>query len=78
MRLYTVPVKAKPKEGDQMQKKKFAWWPKKVEDKMIWLEHYIVTYRFVIRDRLHDLRQFGVIRVHGGGWDLINEQLIDK
>lgn len=78
MRLKTVPVKVKPKEGDTMTEKHFAWWPKKVEDKLIWLEYYNVHSKFVVRERVHDLFKYGLVKVTGGGWDVISEQLIQK
>ena len=78
MRLKTVQIKARPKEGETKEGEKFAWWPKKVEDKLIWLEYYKVLYKFVVRRRVHDFRQYGTMEVIGGGWDKIAEQLINK
>jgi hypothetical protein len=78
MRLKTVPIKIKPQEGDIKEEKHFAWWPKRVEDKLIWLESYKAVLKFVIRDRVHDFRQYGIMKVKGGGWDVVTEKLINK
>ena len=53
MRLMTVPANIKPREGDIKEERKFAWWPKRVADKLIWLENYTVVSKFVIRERIH-------------------------
>lgn len=76
MRLKTIAIKVKPKEGDTKQVKKFAWWPKKVRDQLVWLEHYIVVYKFTIRERIHAFQGYGFLRVTGGGWDEIEKMLL--
>lgn len=77
MRLKTVPVKVRPKEGETREEKKFAWWPKKVGDKLIWLEKYIVVSKFTVRERVHAFQGYGFIKVKGGGWDIVEEKLIN-
>lgn len=76
MKLKTIPVKAKPKAGDIKEYRRFAWWPIKVGDKLIWLEYYIVVCKFIIRERIHDFRQYGIMKVNGGGCDVIEEKLL--
>lgn len=78
MKLKTIPIKAKPKEGDVKEVRRFAWWPRKVGDKLIWLERFIVVSKFTVRERIHDFRQYGIMKVTGGGWDEIEEKLITK
>lgn len=78
MRLKTIPIKAKPKEGDIREQKKFAWLPRKVGDKLIWLEQFIIVSRFTVRERMHDFRQYGIMKVTGGGWDEIEKKVIDR
>lgn len=34
----------KPKWGDMRQIKRFAWIPKRISDKIVWLEAYTVLY----------------------------------
>lgn len=78
MRLRRIPIKVKPKEGDTKQEKRFAWWPKKVGDRLIWLESYTVVSKFTIRERVHAFQGYGFLKVIGGGWDEIEEGLIEK
>jgi hypothetical protein len=78
MKLKTIPIIPKPKEGDIKEERKFAWWPKKVEDKLIWLEHYKAISKFIFRHRIHDFGNYGIWKVFGGGWEVVEEKLIKK
>lgn len=79
MKLKTYPKQSKPVEGDYKIKKCFAWWPKRVENRLIWLESYKEIYLFRIRERYHYIYKLGLIGpIKGGGWDLITLQLISK
>lgn len=75
MRLKTVPIKTRSKEGDLMEETRFAWWPKKVGNKLIWLESFTVVSKFTIRERIHAFQGYGFLKVNGGGWDVIEEKL---
>lgn len=76
MMLKTIPIKAKPKEGDYKINKRFAWWPKRVQNQLIWLESYKVVYEFKIRKRAVFCQGYGVIdHVICGDWDFVTEQL---
>jgi hypothetical protein len=66
MRLKTIAIKTKPKEGDTREEKEFAWWPKKVGDKLIWLEKYIIVSKFTVRERVHAFQGYGFLKVKGG------------
>jgi hypothetical protein len=77
MRLKTIPIKAKSKEGDIREEKEFAWWPRKVGDKLIWLEKYIIVSKFTVRERVHAFQGYGVFKVTGAGWDVVGEKLIN-
>lgn len=79
MILKTIPKVKKPEEGDYKVERKFAWWPRVVEDKMIWLERYKRVHVYTIRNRCIPLVGSGIIfRGVWGEWDLITEQLIKK
>jgi hypothetical protein len=47
MKLKTYPPP--PTLGDTKEIIKFAWWPTKVEDKLIWLERYIENWVYTTR-----------------------------
>lgn len=78
MRLRTIQIKSKPKEGDMRQHIRFAWWPTKIADKLIWLEKYIIIEKFVIRERIHAFQGYGFLKVKGGGWDEVERKLINR
>lgn len=75
MKLATYPEKVKPKEGDQRIDKRFAWWPRRVKNRLIWLESYNKVYEFKVRKRVIIARWL-YHEGHWGDWDLITEQLI--
>lgn len=79
MKLATIPKKAKPQEGDYKIEKRFAWWPRIVEDKLIWLEKYKRVHIWKVRKRIIMIP--GVYKVFDavyGDWDFVTEQLIKK
>lgn len=79
MKLKIYPETKKPQAGDYRIDKVFAWTPRKVENKRIWLEYYKKVYQYKFRDRYVYCQGYGVIDVvYCGGWDLITEQLISK
>ena len=40
-------IKAPPKEGDWRCKNKFAWFPTRVEDHIVWLEFYFSKQHYI-------------------------------
>lgn len=79
MKLATVKPKIEPQEGDYKIEKKFAWWPRVVEDKKIWLEYYKCVHVYTIRNRCIPMIGSGIIfRGVWGGWDFVTEQLIKQ
>lgn len=76
MKLKTIVPKKTPQEGDYKIKRRFAWWPRRVQDKIIWLEKYNQVYEFRTRRRVLIFPGTGLIHQGvWGGWDLITEQL---
>lgn len=73
MQLRTKPIKVKPKEGDIKRTKKFAWWPRHVEDKVIWLESYWVVEVMSVRPRIVMAGHYPLIAPWG--WDFVREEL---
>ena len=39
-------VKPKPQLWDKKTVFRFAWFPKRVQDTIVWLEEYLVVYRY--------------------------------
>lgn len=78
MKLKTFNIELKPEVGDYRIEKRFAWWPEKVENKLIWLERYKIISEYSVRYRVVYLQGFGVIQGTFGGWDLVTKQLIKK
>lgn len=79
MILKSMQPKSKPNEGDYKIIKRFAWWPKRVQNQLIWLESYKVVYEFKIRKRAVFCQGYGVIgEVICGDWDFVTEQLIKR
>lgn len=77
MRLKTYPVVRKPQEGDIKTIKRFAWWPLKVENKLLWLEWYNEIWEYRLRKRVILARWI----YHKGiwsEWDFITKKLIEK
>ena len=60
-------VKAKPTFGDRKTVVKFAWFPKRVEDTIVWLEEYLVVYRYT-KDSFGDYDY----------WDVVDKKVINK
>jgi hypothetical protein len=79
MKLKSYLIKQKHEAGDYKIKKVFAWWPKRVENKLIWLESYKRVYKYTIRQRPVFCQGYGVIdRLVYGDWDFVTEQLIES
>lgn len=78
MKLATVKLKAEPQEGDYKIEKKFAWWPRVVENKRIWLEFYKVVHTYTIRKRVTMIYRGPIFEGVWGGWDFVTDQLIKK
>lgn len=75
MKLKTIPIIPKPKEGDTKIERRFAWWPHQVEDKLIWLESYEVHYIFTRRNRVA-IVGYRMFDIMCGGWDETGKKLI--
>jgi hypothetical protein len=79
MKLKSYPVIQKPTEGDYKIEKRIAWWPKRVENRLIWLEKYKRVHQYRVRQRMVWAAGYGPIaNIVAGAWDLITEQLINK
>lgn len=76
MKLASIKQSSKPEIGDYRIEYKFAWWPKRVQNKIIWLEKYKRVFEYRRRNRLVNLH-YAVIELKDyPAWDLIAEQLI--
>lgn len=79
MKLKSIKNTPKPEEGDYKIAKRFAWWPLRVENKLIWLESYKEVHKYTWRHRNVYCQGYGVIdTVKCGGWDFVTKQLIAK
>jgi hypothetical protein len=79
MKLKTYTPKGQPQEGDYRIDLHFAWCPKRVENTLIWFEHYKKVYQYTTKERITYMYGIGVIGPFTcGGWDLIAIQLINK
>jgi hypothetical protein len=74
MKLKTIPTKPIPEVGDFKIIRRFAWFPKTVEDKVIWLEKYKRVYEY--RPKVDYYPGTFLRAADCLGWDLIAEQLI--
>lgn len=45
-------LKRSPEINTTRQVKKFAWFPVWVNGEKIWMEHYVITYKYVRRERV--------------------------
>lgn len=69
------PKEPTPKEGDRKVTIHFAWWPKKVEEGMIWLERYEKHWLYRTRTRVHQIGYYCNL-VTLPAWDIIEEKRI--
>lgn len=76
MRLKTLPVPLKYEFGDIKTTRKYAWWPKRVENALIWLEHYELLEKKSARPRI--IMAGHVPLIAPWGWDFVAEKLINK
>lgn len=76
MKLRSYPPKETPEVGDIRKEKHFAWWPRRVENKLIWLEHYLQVF---IYHQGPYIDPFTFIRVPNvKWWKKKTEELIQK
>lgn len=75
MKLRTIHIPPKYKFGDTRVTRKYAWWPKRVEDKLIWLESYEVVEIKSKRPRI--VFAGNIPLVAPWGWDFVEERLIN-
>lgn len=52
MRLKKYALTSAPKDGDFKIIYPFAWWPKRVEDNLIWLERYQRAFKYAVKERV--------------------------
>lgn len=79
MRLKTYPIVLPPKEGDTKVEKRFAWWPRKVESTLIWLEWYELHFVYKVKPRAIVALHIGIFhKGTWGDWDLITEKLVKR
>jgi hypothetical protein len=76
MILKTIPEIPKEKFGDLRVTYRFAWWPRQVENKLIWLERYKVIHVKSMRARIMFIGHYPIIAPWG--WDFVREELIVK
>lgn len=69
------PKDPTPKEGDQKITVHFAWWPKKVEGSVIFLESYERHWRYRTRLRVHSVGYMLFMPILPA-WDIIEEKRI--
>ena len=62
-----LKVKAKPQLWDKKIVVKFAWFPKRVQDTIVWLEKYECTYRYT-KDSFWDYYY----------WEAVDKVLLNK
>jgi hypothetical protein len=74
MKLKTVPIIPELKFGDLKTDYHFAWWPRKVEDKLIWLERYKVIRVKRKRPRIEFIGHYPIVAPWG--YDFVREELI--
>ncbi len=55
--------------GDFKIVRKFAWWPTLVSDKIIWLKHYAIEYKWTVRLRATPFLGIYLYKPNCGGWD---------
>lgn len=71
------PTESKPQVGDLRREIKFAWWPRWVDNKKIWLQKYEVVYEWVVRHRKDYFPNICIYHeYYGGGWDFKWEKII--
>lgn len=76
MRLKKYNTPQEPKNGDFKITYHFAWWPKRVENSLIWLEKYSRAHKYVVKERVAFYP--GVLRTFKavwGKWELLGERL---
>lgn len=75
--IWSVKVEPKPVEGDLKIEHRFAWWPKRINDKKVWLEKYSILYEWRVRRRM--LPYFtGMTEIFYhvfGDWDKVGERI---
>jgi hypothetical protein len=74
MKLKTVQIPPTYKAGEKKVTRKYAWWPKRVEDKLIWLEHYELVEVKSMRPRIVFAGYYPLVAPWG--WDFVEERLI--
>lgn len=67
---YHLKKKKDYKIGDLKQFTKFAWFPRKVEECVVWLEHY--------RSLCQMVEEYNVVGTKGSYWQEYDRRLIDK
>lgn len=77
MKLATIKPEPVHEHGDYKIEKHFAWWPRKVENKLIWLEQYKKVYCYRVRKRRLYFISASYTGVWGG-WDFVTEKLINN
>jgi hypothetical protein len=76
MKIKTIPVIPAAKFGDLRTVYRFAWWPRQVEDKLIWLERYKLIEVKSKRPRIVFIGHYPIVAPWG--WDFVKEELIVK
>jgi hypothetical protein len=70
----------KPVHGDHKIIKRFAWLPKWINDKKIWLQSYQLVYEYKVKERRHlpIIGPYVLPLVTGiwGEWELISSKII--
>jgi len=76
MKLKTIPIPPIYNFGDTRITRKYAWWPKQVEDKLIWLESYELVEIKANTPRVMWIGKYPILCPWG--WDFVEEKLITK
>lgn len=74
MKLRSKAHHVKPVPGQIREKICFAWWPKHVEDKVIWLEKYKKIEKMSDQPRIVFVGKYPIMAPWG--WDFVETKLM--
>jgi len=64
------PKKREPEPGDYRVDIRFAWWPVRTDQGLIWLEKYKRVYEWAVHPRSWFIGRYYLGPVTCGGWEL--------